>query len=129
MGEPISNGEKTVEKNRGKLFEPGNNANPTGRPKGSRNKLGEDFIKAMSDDFAVHGVGVVEEVRKTKPDQYLKVIASLLPKEVKIVDERELSNDELLERIRQLDTIIQPFLISFGEEETGRGASTPHRAN
>lgn len=112
-----------------KAWAEGQSGNPNGRPKGSRNKLGEAFIEALHNDFQDHGAAVIAKVRDEKPDQYLKVIASLLPKEVKIVDERELSNDELLERIRQLDTIIQPFLISFGEEETGRGASTPHRAN
>lgn len=61
-------------------FKPGN----TGRPKGSRNKLGEDFLKALQEDFAQHGPAAIVEVRENKPDQYLKVIASILPKEIEL---------------------------------------------
>jgi len=61
-------------------FQPGN----PGRPKGSRNKLGEAFISAMHDDFVQHGPQVIETVRVEKPDQYLKVVASILPKELNI---------------------------------------------
>lgn len=64
----------------GKPFQPGN----PGRPKGSRNKLGEAFIAAMHDDFVEHGKAVIETVRTEKPDQYLKVVASILPKELNI---------------------------------------------
>ena len=74
-------GENTPEKRSwGKPFQPGN----PGRPKGSRNKLGEAFISAMHDDFVEHGAAVIETVRIEKPDQYLKVVASILPKELNI---------------------------------------------
>lgn len=58
-----------------------------GRPKGARAKLGEAFLKAMQEDFAANGVAAVEAVRVEKPDQYLKVIASILPKEFDLGDE------------------------------------------
>lgn len=63
-------------------FKPGN----PGRPKGARNKLGEDFLKALQADFEQHGVEAIAEVRENKPDQYLKVIASILPKEIDLGD-------------------------------------------
>lgn len=77
------------------------NGNAAGRPKGSRNKLGEAFLEALHDDFAEHGVGAIEEVRKDKPDQYLKVIASTLPKElnVKVSELDELSDDQLARQL------------------------------
>jgi hypothetical protein len=59
-------------------FQPGN----PGRPKGARNKLGEAFIQALHDDFEQHGVDVIKEVRETKPKDYLKVVASVIPQEV-----------------------------------------------
>lgn len=65
-------------------FKPGQSGNPAGRAKGSRNKLGEAFISAMHDDFVQHGPQVIETVRIEKPDQYLKVVASILPKELNI---------------------------------------------
>ena len=36
----------------------------------------------MLADFEKNGIVAIEEVRETKPDQYLKVIASILPKEI-----------------------------------------------
>ncbi len=61
-------------------FQPGN----AGRPKGSKNKLGEAFVAALHDDFQEHGVRVIEAVRLEKPDVYLKVIAQIIPKEFTI---------------------------------------------
>jgi hypothetical protein len=83
-------------------FKPGN----PGRPKGSRNKLGEAFVAALHDDFMAHGVTVIERVREEKPDQYMKVVASLLPKEFKIETVSELTDEQLDARIRQLAHVI-----------------------
>jgi len=81
----------------GKPFKPGQSGNPNGRPKGSRNQLGEDFISALQADFKAHGTEVIAEVRETKPADYLKVVASILPKEVNVNKSalQELSDDEL----------------------------------
>ncbi len=51
-----------------------------GRPKGSRSKLSEAFLKALSDDFEANGLKAVEKVRTEKPDAYLNVIGKLMPK-------------------------------------------------
>lgn len=51
-----------------------------GRPKGTRSKLSEAFLQALSDDFTKNGLETVEKVRKAKPDAYLNVIAKLMPK-------------------------------------------------
>lgn len=86
-----------------------------GRPKGARNKLGEAFIQALHDSFEQHGPETIEAVRVEKPDQYLKVIASLLPKEhtLNINDNfSEMTDAELAERIRTLAETIAPFLDS-----------------
>ena len=104
-----------------KPFEPGN----PGRPKGSRNKLGEAFIEALHDDFNANGVAAIVEVRQTRPHEYLKVIAGILPKELKVSSDIELSDDQLIERIRQLDDIIRPFLGAEGEDEVGGRAEAP----
>lgn len=53
-----------------------------GRPKGARSKLGEAFLEALCDDFNANGVFAIMKVREEKPDQYLKVIASILPKQI-----------------------------------------------
>ena len=61
-------------------FKPGQSGNPNGRPKGSRSKLSEAFLKALSDDFETNGLDTVAKVREDKPDAYLNVIGKLMPK-------------------------------------------------
>jgi len=110
-------------------FVPGNNGGP-GRPKGARNKLGEAFIEALHDDFNKHGVEAIQKTRDEKPDQYLKVIASLLPKDVNLNitdDTSEMSDDELAERIQRLTSAVAPFLAGRTggtEEATGEASAT-----
>jgi hypothetical protein len=41
----------------------------------------------LHDDFVKHGVQVIEEVREKRPEIYLKVIASILPRDVHIRSE------------------------------------------
>jgi hypothetical protein len=64
-------------------FLPGNSGFG-GRPKGSRNKLGEAFIADLYEDWQEHGKGVLEQTRLTKPEVYMRVVASLLPKDVNL---------------------------------------------
>lgn len=71
--------EPTGGKQAGGKFRAGESGNPAGRPLGSRNKLGEQFVKALAEDFAAHGVDVISAVRRDKPDAYLRTIATVLP--------------------------------------------------
>jgi hypothetical protein len=111
-------------------FKPGQSGNPNGRPKGSRNALGEAFLEAMHEDFKAHGVEAIQKVRDEKPDQYLKVIASILPKDlnVNINNMDDLSDDELRARIRSLESVIRPFLVDEGVSgpPIGDGPTTAH---
>jgi len=99
------------------MFKPGEG----GRKRGSRNRLGEDFITALADDFAKHGAAAIERVRQEKPSDYIKVVASLLPRDVNLnvrpLD--DLSDEQLLERLRSLTKQAAPLLANLdGDDET-----------
>jgi hypothetical protein len=70
-------------------FKPGKSGNPAGRPKGARAKLGEDFLKKLLADFQEHGEDVIAKVRDEKPADYIKVVASILPKEIELGEETQ----------------------------------------
>lgn len=55
-----------------------------GRPKGSRPKLAEDFIADLHAAWLDKGISVIEAVIAEKPADFLKVVAGVIPKEVKI---------------------------------------------
>jgi hypothetical protein len=101
-------------------FQPGN----PGRPKGSKNRLGEDFIRALAEDFEKHGAAVIEKVRIDRPSDYLKIISGLLPKDVHLnvrpLD--ELTDDQLLARLAQLTELAKPLLAKL---ETDRDEAEP----
>jgi hypothetical protein len=99
-------------------FKPGN----PGRPKGSRNKLGEAFMDDLYQSWLAHGPAAIEAVLKTKPDAYLKVIASLLPKDLvlKVRPLDELSDEQLLERLRSLTKRAAPLLAKLVSDDESR---------
>ena len=106
-------------------FQPGQVANPLGRPKGSRNKLGEAFLADFHADWEEHGKEVIATVRRERPQDYLKAAVSILPREVKVIpgDFDEMTNDELDRRIHALARAIS-LEIGTGES-AGREEEAP----
>ena len=78
-------------------FKPGQTGNPGGKPVGSRNRLQGDFMRALSEDFAAHGKEAIIQCRAEKPDVYLRVVASLFPKELQVQRPLDDLSDEELE--------------------------------
>ena len=77
-------------------FKPGQSPNPGGKPAGARNRLHGDFMRALSEDFAAHGRSAIVACRTEKSDVYVKIVASLMPKELAITRPLEgLTDDEL----------------------------------
>ena len=108
-------------------FLQGNSGNPRGRPKGNRNKLGEAFLADMQADWEEHGASVIAVVRAERPQDYLKVVASILPRDlnVNINPLEEATDDELVQRLRDLESVIRPFLGADRGGGAGEGTSTP----
>ncbi|WP_245477529.1 MULTISPECIES: hypothetical protein [unclassified Mesorhizobium] len=101
---------------------------PSGRPRRAKKTLADGFLEAIRADFRAHGAGVIAEVRTEKPDQYLKIVLSVLPKDlprdllVNINSLDALSDDEIRQRIRGLEAVLRPFLQEKpGLEKPGRG--------
>jgi len=81
---PDTTGQKVGKKDTRFKAGPEWNGNAAGRPKGSRNKLTEDFLSAMAEDFEQHGKAAIVEVRENDPSKYLTVVAQLVPKEAEL---------------------------------------------
>jgi hypothetical protein len=80
-----------------------------GRPKGTRNQLGEAFIADLYADWMKQGMATIEKVRAARPADYLKVIASILPKDVNMnVSPVEHMTDE------ELDASIEKQILALG---------------
>ncbi len=82
-------------------WQPGKSGNPAGRPTGARNKFSQQFVDAFTKHFAVHGEAAIREVREKDSGAYLKIYASIMPKQLEVAaiqDTRkaeDLTDDEL----------------------------------
>lgn len=80
-------------------FKPGQSGNPKGRPPGSKNKLTEAFWRDMSDVWTAGGKDALERVIKDDPGAFVRVAASLMPKEAELtlrtIAADQLTDDEL----------------------------------
>jgi hypothetical protein len=86
------------------------NKSSTGRPKGARNRLQTDFMVALQEHFRERGKAAIEIAFRESPISYLKLIASLMPREFIVEDGRVelLGDDEIdnyLAEIRRLRSI------------------------
>ena len=66
-------------------FRPGQSGNPGGKPLHARNRLSGRFLSELADDFDQYGRAAIVACREQNPARYLAIIASLLPKECRIL--------------------------------------------
>jgi hypothetical protein len=68
-----------------------------GRRKGSRDRIATALLEEIAKDFEEHGAEAIKIARMERPVEYLRVVASLLPKEFEITDNRlkDIPDDEL----------------------------------
>lgn len=84
-------------------FPKGVSGNPGGRPAGARDRVTKAFLDALADDFKQHGPDTIERAREKDPVAYLRVCASLVPKELDVNHDASGTFLKILEAISRGD--------------------------
>jgi hypothetical protein len=73
-----------------------------GRRKGTRDRIATALLDALAKDFEEHGEEAVRITRVERPAEYLKIMASILPKELEISHSRieELTDEQIATILR-----------------------------
>ena len=100
----------------------GPSPNYGGRGPGTPNKFSKAFLHDVSKKWAQHGADVLEEVRRDDPGLFLRVCASLIPKELLVITQsatpvQQLSETELqailvedVTAVQQLRSALLPLI-------------------
>ena len=62
-------------------WKPGQSGNPAGRPKGTKDAINKAFLEDVTEDWRECGKEALERARKERPAEYVRMVASLLPKD------------------------------------------------
>lgn len=90
-------------------WKPGQSGNPLGRPQGARSKFAEAACADALADWTANGAATLERVRATDPSTYLRVLFSIIPKDIAVLIENRTGPMDTAEMqmMRRLVALIQ----------------------
>jgi hypothetical protein len=80
----------------------GPSINPKGKQAGNRDKICRELLADMADAWQLYGIRALKEMAADDPTNFVKAYVGLLPKEVKVDATDNMTEDQLLARIREL---------------------------
>ena len=74
-------------------------------PGADRGEMGQDFLRALKKNFRRHGARRIKELSKKRPQDFLKLVVTLLPKQLRRKDVSMIlkgASDEKLARMMEM---------------------------
>jgi hypothetical protein len=99
------------------LWKSGQSGNPLGRPKGSKNKISEKFLENLYENWERQGANALDKAAENEPMQYVKMVASLVPRELMKETSINISFIEALKQINQSEKELLNGSIHEGSDE------------
>ncbi len=87
-------------------FLQGNSGNPAGRPRGSRNRLAQQFIDDLELEWKRSGSSALSKVAATNPEAFCKLVSITLPAKI----DQSISID--INLLEQCQTYAQAFRVA-----------------
>jgi hypothetical protein len=125
MADVLSNSAPRAQRVIGRPFAKGVSGNPSGRPVGSKTRVNADFLRELADHFEKEGRDAIERMCQEDPSGYVKVVASLLPKDVTISARpfAEYTDDDLLATVDTMQRYLDASGDALGAGATIEGAA------
>ena len=90
-------------------FQQGVSGNPHGNRHRTRHLLNQEFMQALLLHFRQHGKKAIEKVARNQPAAYLKILALLVPREMKMEHSggvKAMSDEEIEQAIEFIQTML-----------------------
>ena len=99
----------------------GESGNPAGKPLGARTRLSNSFLRMMAAHWEEYGESAIRRVHEKDPATYVKVIASLLPKEVALTADKDLQAV-----LQAIDGHTKGLPVDIQEDDISEGSKLTH---